>query len=241
MIGQTISHYKIIEKLGEGGMGVVYKAEDTKLKRIVALKFLPPHLTKDEEANARFITEAQAASALDHQNICTIHQIDEIPNHREQMYIVMAYYEGETLREKIAKSRAHGAESGRSGISIGLEITEALDIASQIAAGLARAHEAGITHRDIKPSNIMITERGEGKILDFGIARIAGQKAITKTGSTLGTVAYMSPEQVCRVVSLSLLGRSEASPSELCRPDRAEKTKCSQQRMANTCMRRVGI
>ncbi|MFQ5627154.1 MAG: protein kinase [bacterium] len=183
MIDQSIQHYKILEKIGEGGMGVVYKAEDTRLKRTVALKFLPPHLTKDEEAKTRFITEAQAASSLDHQNICTVHQIDETDD--EQMYIVMAYYEGETLDKKIERN-----------LPKVLNLREVIDIASQIAAGLARAHEAGITHRDIKPSNIMITKRGEVKILDFGIARIAGQKAITKTDSTLGTVAYMSPEQV---------------------------------------------
>ncbi|MFQ5628156.1 MAG: serine/threonine-protein kinase, partial [bacterium] len=192
IINTTVSQYRILEKLGEGGMGVVYKAEDTRLKRTVVLKFLPPHLTGDPEAKARFITEAQAASALDHPNICTIFDIKEADD--GQMYIIMAYYNGETLRERVARGREHGAKDG--GSSGGIEVAETIEIASQIAAGLARAHEAGITHRDIKPSNIMITRRGEVKILDFGIARIAGQKAITKTGSTLGTVAYMSPEQV---------------------------------------------
>jgi serine/threonine protein kinase/Tfp pilus assembly protein PilF len=187
MIGQTILHYKILGKLGEGGMGVVYKAEDTKLKRTVALKFLPPELTRDPEAKARFIREAQAASSLDHSNICTIYEIGETkpalgqPG-EGQLFIVMACYEGKTLKEKIKDQR--------------LKIKEAVDIAVQIAEGLKRAHEAGIVHRDIKPANIMITERGEVKILDFGLAKLAGQAQLTKDSSTLGTVAYMSPEQL---------------------------------------------
>ena len=181
MIGKIISHYKIIEKLGAGGMGVVYKAEDTKLKRTVALKFLPPDLTRDEEGKERFVQEAQAASALDHPNICTIYEIDEAEE--GQMFIAMAYYEGETLQKKIRHS---GTE---------LSVDSVIDIATQIAQGLARAHEAGITHRDIKPANIMITNRGEVKIVDFGLAKLAGMSRLTKAGTTVGTVAYMSPEQ----------------------------------------------
>ncbi|MCK4237169.1 MAG: protein kinase, partial [Candidatus Krumholzibacteria bacterium] len=179
MIGETISHYKILEKLGEGGMGVIYKAEDTRLKRTVALKFLPPFMTRDPQAKERFIQEAQAASALDHSNICNIHEIGEMED--GQMFIVMAYYEGETLKKKI--------EGGP------LKISEAIDITIQVTEGLARAHESGITHRDIKPANIIITNRGEVKIVDFGLAKLAGQTKLTTTGTTVGTVAYMSPEQ----------------------------------------------
>jgi len=179
MIGQTISHYKVLEKLGGGGMGVVYKAEDTKLKRLVALKFLPPDLTRDEEAKERFVNEAQAASALDHPNICTIYEIDEDDDGR--LFIAMAYYEGETLKKKVASNQ--------------LSVDSAIDIAIQTAQGLARAHEAGITHRDIKPANLMITKRDEVKIVDFGLAKLVGQTRLTRTGATMGTVAYMSPEQ----------------------------------------------
>jgi len=180
MIGKTISHYKIIEKLGEGGMGVVYKAEDTKLKRTVALKFLPRELTCDPYAKQRFLQEAQAASALDHSNICTIHEIGETGE--GQLFIVMACYEGETLKTRIE----HGA----------LSTENSLDVAAQIACGLAKAHEQGIVHRDIKPANIFITRDGVVKILDFGLAKLAGGKTtLTKAGTTLGTVAYMSPEQ----------------------------------------------
>jgi len=204
MIGQTISHYKILEKLGGGGMGVVYKAEDTRLKRTVALKFLPPDLTRDDEAKERFVHEAQAASALDHPNICTIYEIDETED--GQIFIAMAYYEGETLKKRIAKGeerREKGEERAsplapRSSPLVmagGLSVDSAIDIAIQIAQGLARAHEAGITHRDIKPANIMITTRGEVKIVDFGLAKLTGQTKLTKTGMTVGTVAYMSPEQ----------------------------------------------
>lgn len=179
MIGHTISHYKILEKLGSGGMGVVYKAEDMKLKRIVALKFLPSTFSFDEEATKRFIIEAQTASALQHNNICTIHDIDEAEDNR--IFICMDYYEGETLKKKI--------ESGP------LETNEVVDIILQIAAGLNIAHEKGIIHRDIKPANIFITKDGVVKILDFGLAKLSGRTLITKLGSTLGTVAYMSPEQ----------------------------------------------
>ncbi|MBN2365714.1 MAG: protein kinase [Calditrichaeota bacterium] len=191
MIGKTISHYQIIEELGRGGMGVVYKAEDSKLKRTVALKFLPPELTRDPEAKARFIREAQAASALEHPNICNIHEIDETED--GQMFIVMACYEGETLKDKIKDEVRR--ESGPAKQQ-GLRIKEAVDIAIQIAEGLKRAHEADIVHRDIKPANIIITDRGEVKILDFGLAKLTGQAQLTKDSSTLGTAVYMSPEQL---------------------------------------------
>jgi serine/threonine protein kinase len=180
MIGTTISHYRILEKLGGGGMGVVYKAEDTKLKRTVALKFLPPELTLDPEAKERFMHEAQAASALQHNNICAVHDIDQSPD--GQMFIVMDCYEGETLKKKIERGR--------------LKIEEATDLAIQIAQGLAKAHESGIVHRDIKPANIMITRDGVAKIVDFGLAKLSSATKLTKTGSTLGTVAYMAPEQL---------------------------------------------
>ncbi len=179
MIGETISHYKIIEKLGEGGMGVVYKAQDTTLDRFVAIKFLPPHLSKDEEATKRFIHEAKAASALDHANIGTIHEVDKTSDGRT--FIVMAHYEGETLRQRIDRGT--------------VAVEEAIRITSQVAAGLAKAHEKEIVHRDIKPSNILITRDGEAKIIDFGLAKLRGRTRLTKEGSTLGTAAYMSPEQ----------------------------------------------
>jgi serine/threonine protein kinase/tetratricopeptide (TPR) repeat protein len=179
MIGATISHYHILEKLGGGGMGVVYKAEDTRLKRTVALKFLPASLVCDEEAKTRFVHEAQSASALQHPNICTIHDIDETPDH--QLFMVMDCYEGETLKQKIERELP--------------SIEEAIDIATQVAQGLAKAHESGIIHRDIKSSNIMVGKDGIARIVDFGLAKLAGQTVLTKTGSTLGTIAYMSPEQ----------------------------------------------
>jgi TolB-like protein len=178
MIGKTVSHYRILEKLGEGGMGVVYKAEDTTLKRTVALKFLPSELTREPEAKERFINEARAASALDHPNICNIHEVGETDD--GQTFIAMAYYEGEDLRSRIGRGP--------------LKVEEALDIAVQIAQGLAKAHGQGIVHRDIKPANILITKDGLVKIVDFGLAKLAGAK-LTKTGSTLGTAQYMSPEQ----------------------------------------------
>ena len=179
MIGKTISHYKILEKLGEGGMGVIYKAEDTQLKRPVVLKFLSPELTRDPEAKKRFVHEAQAASALDHPNICTIHEIDETED--GQLFMVMAYYEGETLKQKIAQGR--------------WSVDAMVEMARHIAQGLIAAHEKGIIHRDIKPANVMITPDGMAKILDFGVAKLAGQGGMTRTGMTAGTVAYMSPEQ----------------------------------------------
>jgi len=178
MIGKTISHYKIIEKLGEGGMGVVYKAQDTKLDRLVALKFLPPHLTSEPVEKERFIHEAKAASALSHTNITTIHEIDEFEGH---MFIVMEYCEGRTLKQVIEKET--------------LSIKKVLDIGIQVCEGLAMAHEKGIVHRDIKSDNIMLTPRGQVKIMDFGLAKLKGATKLTKTRSTLGTLAYMSPEQ----------------------------------------------
>ncbi|NIT61653.1 MAG: protein kinase, partial [Aliifodinibius sp.] len=163
-----------------GGMGVVYKAEDTKLKRIVALKFLPSDLLRNEEAKKRLTLEAQAASALDHNNICTIHEINETED--GQLYIAMANYDGETLETKIEQKQ--------------LSFENTIDIIIQVAQGLSKAHETGIVHRDVKPSNIMITNDGVVKILDFGLAKLSNHPKLTKKGSTLGTVAYMSPEQI---------------------------------------------
>jgi len=177
--GSTFAgRYKIIEELGRGGMGVVFKASDTRLKRTVALKFLPPELTQDSEAKDRFIQEAQAAAALDHTNICTVHEVDEVDG---QNFIAMAYIKGQSLKEKL-KSHPLG-------------IGETTNIAIQVAEGLQEAHENGIVHRDIKPANIMLTEKGQVKIMDFGVAKLAGQSGITKPGSPIGTVAFMSPEQ----------------------------------------------
>jgi serine/threonine protein kinase/Flp pilus assembly protein TadD len=179
MIGQTISHYRILEKLGEGGMGVVYKAEDTKLQRFVALKFLPPHVS-DDEATQRFVNEAHAVSALDHPNICGIYEIDETPEGR--LFIVMPCYEGESLQQRIERGP--------------LKLDEAVDIASQVASGLAKAHEKGIVHRDIKPGNVYLTSDGLAKIVDFGLAKFSGRSKLTRTGTTAGTVTHMSPEQL---------------------------------------------
>jgi len=177
--GTTLAgKYKIIEVLGRGGMGIVYKAEDTKLKRSVALKFLPPELIQDEEVRERFVLEAQAAAALSHPNICTIHEIDE---ERGKSFIAMEHVEGQTLRSKIEKGP--------------LEIDEAMNISVQVAEGLEEAHRKGIIHRDIKSANIMVTDKGQAKIMDFGLAKVKGGTLLTREGTTLGTVAYMSPEQ----------------------------------------------
>jgi TolB-like protein/predicted Ser/Thr protein kinase/cytochrome c-type biogenesis protein CcmH/NrfG len=170
--------YRIIEPIGKGGMGVVYKAEDIKLERIVAVKFLPAELTEDPEAKERFVREARAAAALSHNHICTIHEIGEEEN---ESFIVMEYVEGQSLKEKIRK----GA----------LDQAEALDIAIQVAEGLEEAHKKGIVHRDIKPGNIMLTDKGTSKVMDFGLAKVLGGSLITKEAKTMGTVAYMSPEQ----------------------------------------------
>jgi serine/threonine protein kinase len=182
MIGKTIAHFTILEKLGEGGMGVVYKAQDTKLDRVVALKFLPEQATATEEARARFIQEAQSASALNHPNICTIHDIQEYdapPPAGKQIFIVMECVEGEMLRERKQS----------------VSLKQAIEIGIQLADGLAAAHEKGIVHRDIKPENIMIRKDGIVQIMDFGLAKLHGVSKLTKEGSTIGTVGYMSPEQ----------------------------------------------
>jgi serine/threonine protein kinase/Tol biopolymer transport system component len=179
MIGRTIHQYTIREHLGGGGMGVVYKAEDTRLERTVALKFLPPELTRDPVAKARFLQEARAASALDHPNICTIHEVGETDD--AQLFLAMTCYDGETLKRKIE----HGP----------LPIGEAVDIAKQVGLGLAKAHRQGIVHRDIKPANLIVTTDGIVKILDFGLAKLAGAAGLTRAGFCLGTPAYMSPEQ----------------------------------------------
>jgi len=180
IIGETVSHYHIIERLGAGGMGIVYKAEDTRLKRFVALKFLPPELTRNEDAKRRFVREAQAASALDHPNICTIHGIEQTDN--GQWFICMAYYPGMTLRQRIAAGK--------------LEIAAGVALAVQIAQGLIEAHAQGIVHRDLKPANLIIAKDEVVKIVDFGLAKLAGATRLTKAGTSMGTLAYMSPEQV---------------------------------------------
>jgi TolB-like protein/Flp pilus assembly protein TadD/predicted Ser/Thr protein kinase len=178
MLGKTISHYRILDKLGEGGMGVVYKAQDTKLKRTVALKFLSPQALGSEKERTRFVNEAQAAAALDHPSICTVHEIDEADG---QTFIAMAYIEGLSLKEKI--------QSGP------LKLEEALKIATQVAEGLQEAHRKGIVHRDIKSDNIMLTNEGSVKIMDFGLAKIAKGRLAAREEMKSGTVAYMSPEQ----------------------------------------------
>jgi serine/threonine protein kinase/tetratricopeptide (TPR) repeat protein len=178
MIGKSISHYRIVEKLGEGGMGVVYKAQDTKLKRTVALKFLTPQALGGEEEKTRFIQEAQAAAAFNHPYIATIFEIDEVEG---DTFIAMEYLDGQSLREKIKAGP--------------LKVDEALEIAIQVAEGLQEAHDKGITHRDIKSGNIMITSKGQAKIMDFGLAKLAGAVQLAKAGTTMGTAAYMSPEQ----------------------------------------------
>ncbi len=177
-IGGRVSHYEVGERIGGGGMGIVHRARDTRLDRTVALKFLPAHLSADRSARSRFLVEAQAAAALDHPHICTIHEIGTAPDGR--LFISMPCYEGETLRQKIERGP--------------LEVEEAIEISVQVARGLAKAHEVGVIHRDIKPANILVTTDGIAKIVDFGLAKLSGVE-LTKTGMAMGTVAYMSPEQ----------------------------------------------
>ncbi len=179
LVGRKIAQYKVEEKIGDGGMGAVYKALDTKLDRYVALKILHASLSSSEEAKERFIIEAKAASLLSHPNVATVYAIEDLPD--ERMAIAMMYCEGTTLKERLKQGLP--------------EIDIAVDIAIQIAKGLLAAHQRGVIHRDIKPGNIMLGERDEVRIVDFGLARVAGQSRITRTGSTMGTVAYMAPEQ----------------------------------------------
>ena len=179
MIGATIGHYKIIKKLGQGGMGIVYQAQDTKLERIVALKFLPPHLLEQETERARFIQEAKSASALNHPNVCIIHTIEEAAG---QQFIVMEYVDGETLRSKFREAP--------------LKLNEALDHAIQVGEALSEAHSKGIVHRDIKADNIMVNSKNQVKVMDFGLAKLKGSLKLTRSSSTVGTLAYMAPEQI---------------------------------------------
>ena len=192
MIGQIVSHYHILEKIGSGGMGEVYLAEDTKLKRRVTLKFLPLQMTADPEAKERFEREAQAAAALNHPNIVTVYEIGE---NEGQVFIAMEYVEGRTLKELITVNRQPSTVHPSPFVSSPLSLAQVIEIATQIASGLAASHAKGIVHRDIKPQNILVDKDGRVKILDFGLAKLKGVSSLTKESSTLGTVHYMSPEQ----------------------------------------------
>jgi len=176
--GIMVGHYRIVEKIGAGGMGEVYLAEDTELDRKVALKFLSPHLCQDEDCRARFKREAQAAAKLSHPSIIHVYEVSE---YKGRPYFVMEYVEGQSLKEYSGKD---------------LSIEQILELGMQIGEGLQAAHDKGITHRDIKPSNILIDSHGRARIVDFGLASVVGKDQLTKTGSTLGTIGYMSPEQV---------------------------------------------
>src|SRR2546425_1004755 len=197
MIGETISHYRITDKLGAGGMGIVYKAQDLQLERFVALKFLPYDVARSEPDGELFLREAWSGSALDHPNIGVIHGIDKTAD--GQLFIVMAYYEGLTLSQKLSGGP--------------LALRQAMDWACQISAGLAAAHARKIVHRDIKPSNIIITKENSARIVDFGLARVVATPSATMTGGTTGTLPYMAPEQIlgeavdqrCDVWALSIL------------------------------------
>ena len=178
LVGKTVSHYHITEKLGEGGMGVVYKAHDSKLERPVALKFLAPQAVEDPARKARFAREAKAAARLDHPNICPVYEIDEVEG---RTFLAMAFLEGQTVKDKI-KQRP-------------LKLEEALDIVIQTAQGLRTAHENEVVHRDVKSANLMVSGRGEVKVMDFGLAQVGDRSQLTETGTSLGTPAYMSPEQ----------------------------------------------
>jgi non-specific serine/threonine protein kinase len=178
MTGRTISHYRILERLGEGAMGVVYKAEDDRLRRTVALKFLSPQSFGSTAEKKRFLREAQAGAMLDHPNVAAVYEVEEAEG---QTFIVMAFVDGPTVAGKLLLGT--------------LPVDEALDIAIQAGQGLQEAHEHGIVHRDVKPSNVIVSQKGQAKITDFGVAQLAGRSRLTRTGTTLGTPAYMSPEQ----------------------------------------------
>jgi len=185
MIGTLIHHYRIVDQIGEGGMGVVYRAEDERLGRQVALKFLPPDMVRDDHARARFLNEARAASALEHRNVCVIHDIAETDD--GQLYILMPYYRGESLQSRLRRGP--------------LPPAEAVDVLRQVCAGLSRAHERGILHRDLKPANVFLTDEGDVKILDFGVAKLSEEHGLTRGGMVVGTLGYMAPEQLTDDVS----------------------------------------